>query len=440
MKETDRLYRTLIEQNPEENAKAAHEIRAFLKENGLLYHDNIIRTLHTPKVFRESDIKVFQSIVKTTYGIFEKIIRAYLSDASFRKLFPFDGLLKELILTPRGYDSVLPIARFDIFYNEEDSSFRFCEINTDGTSAMNEDRVLNLALAKNPAHAALAKTHRFRTFELFDSWVRTFRSIYQTYKHAVEYPHVAIVDFLDGVEYAEFEEFQRHFEAAGLTCELCEVTKLTYRNHRLISPSGKPIDVVYRRAVTTDLIEKQDQVRPFLEAVKNEDVCIIGAFCTQIVHNKWLFHLLHEDAAKALLTDEECAFIEEHVPTTGLLSHSDPHFDEVLQHKNRYIIKPLDSYASKGVFAGVDCTEDEWKRHVHEFAGETYIYQEYCPPYRNENIDFIEESPKFAPYSNMTGLYVYNGEFAGIYSRCSGGAVISSQYNERDLASLVIEN
>lgn len=440
MKELDLEYKKIIENSFEENAKGARDVRAFLKDNNIIYHGEIIRTLQIPKIFSREDIRRFREIVSTTFGIFEKVIRTYLADPSYRELFPFEGELKDLILTPRGYDSVLPVARFDIFYNEENGSFKFCEINTDGTSAMNEDRVLNLSLAKNPAHREILKHHRFSTFELFDSWVSTFLSIYSTYEKRVEHPHVAIVDFLGGVEIAEFHEFARHFEMAGVTCELCEVTELTYRDHRLYSPSGKPIDAVYRRAVTTDLMKNSGKVRPFLDAVRNRDVCVIGALCTQIVHNKWLFKLLREEPTLSLLDGKEKSFVLEHIPATGLLVPDNPELPEVIRDKDRYLIKPLDSYASKGVYAGTDCARDEWERHIREYGDGTYIYQEYCPPFRTENIDFIEKEPVFSEYSNMTGLYVYNGKFAGIYSRLAGGAVISSQYNERDCATLMLED
>ena len=76
------------------------------------------------------------------------MIKEYLKNPSYRKLFPFSRKLEELILIPNGYQSLLPIARFDIFYNEENGNFKFCEINTDGTSAMNEDYVLNMAVER----------------------------------------------------------------------------------------------------------------------------------------------------------------------------------------------------------------------------------------------------------------------------------------------------
>ena len=44
----------------------------------------------------------------------------------------------------KKYDCNIPIARIDIFYDEETGGFKFCEFNTDGTSAMNEDRELKI--------------------------------------------------------------------------------------------------------------------------------------------------------------------------------------------------------------------------------------------------------------------------------------------------------
>ena len=106
---------------------------------------------------------------------------------------------------------------------------------------------------------------------------------------------------------------------------------------------------------------------------------------------------------------------------------------------DRWIIKPLDSYASRGVFAGVDYSEDEWEDIVHQHWNKNYIYQEYYHPYRTENICFRDANPQFQSYTNMSGLYVYNGEFAGVYSRLSTGGIISSQYNERAVATLVVK-
>lgn len=432
-------YRQEIKKHFEENKEAALKIKDYLEHSSVAYHGRCVHTLHVPKVFTQQAVEHYRQITGMTYTIFEKVIKEYLRNPSYRKLFPFSKKLEELILIPRLYDCHLPIARFDIFYNEEDGSFKFCEINTDGTSAMNEDYVLNMAVEKNPAHQKMKERYSMKSFELFDCWVKEFMNIYGTYEKKVQRPYVAIVDFLEHCSITEFEEFKRRFEAAGYETEICEITKLKYRDHVLYSPTGHPIDVVYRRAVTSDVMTHYDEVQDFLAAVKNQDVCLIGAFCTQIIHNKWLFWVLYRKETMEFLTKEEQSFIKEHVPYTDLLADNQETVAHVIKKKDGYIIKPLDSYASRGVYAGIDFSEEEWENIVREHAGGDYIYQEYCSPYRTENIYLVEENPRWKQYTNMSGLFVYNGKFSGIYSRLSDGGIISSQYNEKAVATLYLE-
>lgn len=438
MKKITDEFIEVIKEEFEENKKTAWQVKDYLEHSSVAYHGRCVFTLHVPKVYSSQELAYFESIVKTTYSIFTKVIKEYLKNPDYRKEFPFSKRIEELILVPNLYDSLLPIARFDIFYNEEDASFKFCEINTDGTSAMNEDRELNIAIEKNLAYQRLNKKYKFQKFELFDTWIDTFMSLYQSYEKKEKNPRVAIVDFMEGASSTEFEEFRKRFEARGIPCEICEIRELTYKDKRLYSPAGNPIDVIYRRAVTSDIEKRWDEVGDFIEAVKNQDVCLIGSFCTQIIHNKWLFKLLKEPITLALLTEEEQEFVKEHIPTTQLLKRGECSQEEILEEPSRWIIKPLDSYGSRGVFAGIDFSKEEWERLVFENMDKDYIVQEYCPPYTSSNIYFPQEEPSFIPYTNMAGLFVYNGRFQGVYSRLSDGGIISSQYNEKAVASLIL--
>ena len=201
------------------------------------------------------------------------------------------------------------------------------------------------------------------------------------------------------------------------------------------------IDAIYRRAVTSDIMKYYDQVQPFIRAVEEQKVFLAGSFCTQIIHNKWLFYVLRLDRTKCFLTKEEQEFVEAHVPETVLFAPEYIGLDEVIAHKDRYILKPLDSYACKGVYAGVDYDREQWEAYAREVYQTDYICQHYCPQYRTENIDFVLGDGQWHPYINMTGLYVYNGKFAGIYSRLAeGGGIISSQINERAVPTYFLKS
>ena len=52
-----------------------------------------------------------------------------------------------------------------------------------------------------------------------------------------------------------------------------------------------------------------DKVQPFIKAAENNDVCLIGDFKTQVIHNKIVFKVLHDDMTSAFLTDEEKQYV-----------------------------------------------------------------------------------------------------------------------------------
>ncbi len=399
----------------------------------------VLYSLYIPQIFTHEAAEYFKKICDTAYKILEKVITEYERSADYRALFGFDKRLEALILRPARYASKLPIARIDIFFNPDDFSFKFCEFNADGSSAMDEDRILNLAVSETDTFKKFAEKYSVRTYELFDSWVDEFMSIYRTIENPKEYPNIAIVDFIKFGPSYEFKRFEKHFKARGLNCEICDIRDLTYDGKNLISPSGMIIDAVYRRAVTCDIMADYDSIQPFINAVKDENVVLIGDFKTQVIHNKLVFSILRHDMTKKILTDAENKFIEEHIPFTAVLTAEAVKSHNVLAEKDKWVIKPQDSYASKGFHAGVECeTDEEWAKTVSENIGNGYILQEYVKPYETENIDFLHNPlAAYLNYSSITGLFVYNGKFSGIYSRIAKTSIISTQYSEMSLPSIV---
>lgn len=408
----------------------------YIKNSTAKYHGRVVRTLAVPKVFDTETVADFKRIAETTHSILTKVIKQYIIDEGFRKHFDFSDEVNNLILTDAGYDCLLPVARVDIFYNEETGGFKFCEINTDGSSAMNEDRELNNALKITSVYNKLKDKYGFTAFEFFDSFVKDFEDIYSSFKNRKDKPNVAVVDFLDHGTVNEFEQFRLAFVKAGYNCEVCDIQQLAYRDGALFSPSGMRIDAIYRRAVTCDVMENTDKIGDFISAVKDCAVCLVGSFRTQVAHSKILFKVLSQRDVLTFLTDEERKFVDVHFPKTYELKADNTLFDlnQVYKNKNSWIIKPVDSYASYGVHAGVECeTEDEWVGYVNEGLDNGYVIQEFVTPYVTKNTDFENEYD----CSNLTGLFLYNGNFRGVYSRVSKTEIISTQYSEMTLASVI---
>jgi hypothetical protein len=117
-------------------------------------------------------------------------------------------------------------------------------------------------------------------------------------------------------------------------------------------------------------------------------------------------------------------------------------WEKVISDKDGWIIKPEDSYGSLGVHAGVECEQEEWVDFVKESMDKQYILQEFCTPYRLPNVEWAQEGDAESNWrstSNLTGMFVYGGKLKGLYSRTSYDQMISTQYNEMTLPTLIVE-
>ena len=302
-------YKELVAGKEDAHSESALGIREYLMNSTAKYHGRVVRTLYLPKLFTPREIGVFNQAIKELYGIFDKVYAEFERNESYRSLFGFSPELEELILRQKKYSCNIPIARIDIFYDEETRDFKFCEFNTDGTSAMNEDRELNIAFSQTKAYQEFAKAHRLSSFELFDTWVDEALKLYGEFAGVADLPNVAIVDFMESATENEFKIFVERFEKRGCRAEICDIRNIRWDGERCITPTGMEIDVIYRRAVTSDILSHMDEVQDFIAAVKSDRICLLGDFRTQIAHNKVLYKILHMKETMRLLTRVELMFL-----------------------------------------------------------------------------------------------------------------------------------
>ncbi len=433
----EQLYYEHIDAHRKEHEKSGKEALDYLEHSTAKYHGKTIYSLYVPKLLNEKTVEVFERTAETMAGIMRKVIAEYRENEGYRALFGFDKEVEQLIVHDPLYENVLPVCRVDIFYNEADGSFYFCELNTDGSSSMNEDRELCIAFEKTLLYKELSKQYEVKGFELFDSLATAFLANYKTYPYHVEKPNVAVVDFLElGCSLEEFKQFAAAFERQGCKAVVCDIRDLHLKEDGLYTAEGMRIDLIYRRAVTSDICDRKEQVKDFMEAVISHKVCCMGSFCTQVVHDKSLFYILRHPMTKQILSEDENAFVAEHIPYTEELRDGTIMEFGILEEKEKWIIKPKNSYGARGIFAGVSCTQKQWEAAVNENKNKNYVMQQFIMPYQTYNIDFHKENDTLRKYSNLTGLYVYGGKFAGVYSRQSNKEIISSEYDENDIATI----
>lgn len=412
----------------------------YMKNSTAIVHHQVVACSYVPRLFDNASWNAFKDIAETAHRILVKVINRYLDDPDYRSVFKFDPRLEELILCPRGYDAVLPFARIDTFLDEETLECGFCEFNGDGSAGMNENREITHSLEQGATYQAFGKKHQLEPCELFRSWVDEFIKIYDTYQHKRENPRFAICDYLERGVVDEFHIFCQYFAERGYECVVRDVRDLTWDGERLRDAEGLPVDAIWRRSVTNDVIDYWDESQGLIEAVRNEGVALIGSFQGHLVHDKQIFEALYHPKTQAFLTDEENAFVAAHVPQTRFLDSSEVNLDDIRTTKDHWIIKPTDAYGAQDVYAGQSCTQEEWDALIDRFAngaaGAPFLVQTFIAPYRTHtlrpdlNIEGLTDEQvdrEGAWYNNLNGLYVYNGHFQGIFSRLGPHATISKQ-------------
>lgn len=422
---------------------------AYMQQSSAIVHEKVVASSFIPRLFNDESWEALRDVAETTHGILCKVIERYLADPGYRHVFTFDERLEELILLPRGYRDVLPFARIDVFLNEDTLACGFCEFNGDGSAGMNENREISLSIEGSATYRAFAKKHALEACELFDSWVSEFIRIFEGSERYVEGARFAICDYLECGVVDEFKVFAERFARAGYPCTVCDVRDLRFDGDVLRDAEGMPVHAIWRRSVTNDVIAHWDESQDLIEAVRAEKVALIGSFAGHLVHDKQIFEALRHPATKAFLTDEENAFVERCVPRTLFLDESEIDLAEVIADKDAWIIKPTDNYGAKDVYAGVSSTQEEWEGLVHRFAngasGAPFIVQTYLTPYKtrtlppDEGIEALSDDEvdrTGALYNNLSGLYLYNGRFQGIFSRLGPLPTISKELRGMTAATI----
>ncbi|QKF07869.1 carboxylate--amine ligase [Berryella wangjianweii] len=426
--------------------------RAYMRESTAIVHHVVVDSTFVPRLFNAETYATMKSVSETAHRILCKVIEHYLATPAYRSIFDFDERLRELILLPRDYDAVLPFARVDTFLNEDTQEVRFCEFNGDGSSGMNENREITHSIEGTATFRAFAERHRVQPCELFESWVERFCAIYDTYAHRVENPTFAICDYLDHGVVDEFRIFAELFKARGVSCLVADVRSLTFDGTCLRAQDGTPIHAVWRRCVTNDVLEFWDESQALIQATRARKVALIGSFAGHIVHDKQIFEALHHPATKAILTDDENAFVARTVPLTTFLNDDQVDLADVKARKDAWIIKPTDRYGADNVYAGCFFPQDEWEGLVDRFANERegfpFIAQHYVTPYRTltlppdcgiEELSDREISRRAVSYNNLNGLYLYDGTFQGVFSRLGPLPTISKDMQGITAATIWVD-
>lgn len=429
----------------------------YLLTTNALYHGGPVSWALTPKIFDEDQLDILKDAAETMGRIMDKVTRHFMHDESFRKLFRLTPALEELCRTPTGYKTPIPIARVDLFFDEETGDYTFCELNTDGSAGMTTTVEVTRTVQRTETYRQLLCKHPELTARTLDPTGAVIDAILATYDEWVRErtadagstgfgrPVVAIVDYSESASFDELKDITKQLADRDVHARYCDIRDLRLGRlagrDALLTPDG-PVNCVYRRAVTSEIADKPCVgTRALARAGRLNLACVVGGLSTWPCATKTVFAVLRSQAARSILGDDERAFIERHVPQTELLDTTSDL--RPYQDKDGWIVKPAGGFNGAGVIAGLDCTKDEWEEALARCAAEGGVVQAYASPYRTPmlrggRLEAGEDPLLAEPMSNMEGLYLFRGSFSGVFTRCGRQAVIGEHTHRLNVSCLVM--
>jgi hypothetical protein len=384
-------------------------------------------------------------------GIFRAIVK--VEKALGAELWDRVGLLpeeRELVEWDPGYAGSSPLSRLDSFVTP--SSYQYVELNAETPAGGSYADTLSEVFLEIPVVRRFAERWRLVPFHTGQRLLHTLLRCYREAGGREEHPAVAVVDYEDVPTRVEHHMVRAYFESQGHPALVCDPRHLEFDGTRL-RHEGHPIDIVYKRLLVNELLERRDEVRALLDAVRERAVVIVNPFRCKPVHKKAIFAVLTDDALQSRFSPPEREAIRSHVPWTrrvreGFTTRRGEEVDLpafVLGHRDHLVMKPNDEYGGKGVFIGWEMAEAEWSRALETALGASYVVQERVELQRQEFPELVPEGDGdrgrlgFRDFVVDLDPYVFDGEALGFLTRLSATSLANVTSGGGQVPSFLVE-
>ena len=230
---------------------------------------------------------------ETVWSAIEKVGRIAPANKLMLEQIGLTAGERELVAIDPGYEDVSVTSRLDSFLTDE--SYTFVELNAECPAG---NRLSGCGGGDLLRVAADARVHARASghadvLPAESCSMRCLRSTSACEARARS-RSIGIVDYKGLPTQREFELFKEFFEAEGYATTIADPRDLELREGKLHHGDFK-IDLVYRRVLTTELLEKIDECRAFVDAYQTGAAVFVNSFRTKYVHKKMLFGVLTDE-------------------------------------------------------------------------------------------------------------------------------------------------
>lgn len=417
---------------------------AAQRELGLLHGDRPTCPFLRPHILARTQYAAIKGAAEIIAGAFEKLVATALEQAP---------LLNQLGLTPAeekmaridpGYSTLCVTSRLDAYLT--DSGFHFLEYNAENPAGISDQMQLEKILLQLPHMRDFLDKQEHWTPKPHQRLLNSLLATYREWGGQEPSPQIAIVDW-EGVSTAsEFDVLKQYFELEGYRTAIVDPHALEYDGERLKAGTFR-IDIVYKRVIIHEFLEKFDDTHPLSRAYRDHNVCMANSFRAKLAHKKAGFAILSDPQYSDMFTDLEIDTLRQHIPWTRIAREGVTSFDlgerelgEVLRtERERLVLKPNDDYGGHGVVMGWECNSDEWEQTIAQAFARDYVVQERVPVKKVAIPRFAEQRVRHDEMFVDFNPFLFQNRMEGGLVRLSASSLCNVSSGGGQTALLVIE-
>jgi hypothetical protein len=434
-----------IADDPDINAALFARLADEQRTLGLLHGERAVCPFLRPLVVARSQYDAVGRAAQVLAGAFERLIEAALAD---------EELLAELDPTARearmaridpGYGYACVTSRLDAYLNGDE--FQFLEYNAENPAGIADQSQLERVLFALP--------HMREFLARYPHWqprpharlLSTLVEVYREWGGTVERPQIAIVDWEGVSTESEFRILQDYFMAEGYPTAIADPRALAFDGAHLCAGDFR-IDILYKRVVIHEFLERFDETHPLSRAYAERKVCMVNSFRAKLAHKKLGFAILSDPLYAHLFTPAELEAIRLHIPWTRRVRRGLTTFDggeddlvEILRRERvRLVLKPNDDYGGAGVLIGWETDAADWERAIAHALAASYVVQERAPVRKVRMQVFSEQGLTREEMFVDFNPYLFRGEAEGALIRLSASSLCNVSSGGGETALVVLED
>jgi uncharacterized circularly permuted ATP-grasp superfamily protein len=404
-----------------------------LRRRGLVFGDRPVATVLRPRFMSLAHYRLLQRRVRLLMRAFGKAYERGLADQVFRRQFRLLDWEERLIQLGPGFPEPSPTSRVDAFVMDEAGTMSVTEYNAETPAGAGYNDALVASFADLPIMRAFGRRYEALPLLARHGVLHVLLDAYHEWSGRRDVPRIAIVDWPEVPTRSEFVLFQEYFGATGIETVIADPRELEFRGGRLYAGGG-PVDLVYKRVLLAELVERCGVDTPLLQAIAARAVCMVNPPRCKILHKKASLAVLSDERNQPLFAAEERESIAAHIPWTRLVEERRTEHDGesvdlvpfVLASRDRLVLKPNDDYGGAGIVLGWETDSAGWERAVANALASPYIVQERVAIPSEPYPSLVDGHAVFADRMMDTAPFVCHGDYAeGCLTRLSTAALLN---------------